>query len=339
MRILICSPEHNPATGNWISARRYQRGLERHDHTVHLCHLDSAATSLERKVEEQQPDILLLIHAFRTGRQWLNSVKLRAQQKQLPLIVMLSGTDINEALYDPLQGPVVEGVMDAADALLLQNPLEAEYLRTHFPRWGERLHEIPPGIELGMEPYPLRARHDLGADALLFLCPASIRPVKGVLELLELFDSLTQQKHLPWNVLFCGPELDGRYSRNFLAALDMRPCAHYVGVLPPESMGDILAQVDVVVNNSVSEGMPNALIEAAVVGCPILAHDIPGNRPVVEHGFNGLLYTNAAEFKDAATRLLDDADLRRTLSRPQPERYAPEQEALALHELCNDLKE
>jgi len=338
MRILICSPEHNPATGNWISARRYQRGLERHGHTVHLCHLDSAASALERKVEEQRPDILLLIHAFRTGRQWLNSAKLRAQQVQLPLVVILSGTDINEGLYDPLQGPVIEEVMDAAAALILQNPLEAQHLRAHFPRWAERLHEIPPGIELGMEPYPLRTRHHLGADALVFMCPASIRPVKGVLELLELLDPLAQQKHRPWDILFCGPELDGKYSRNFFAALDTRPWAHYPGVLPPASMGDILAQVDVVVNNSVSEGMPNALIEAAVVGCPILAHDIPGNRPVVEHGINGLLYTDASEFNAAATRLLDDADLRHALSRRQPERYAPEQEALALHKLCCCLK-
>jgi len=338
MRILICSPEYNPATGNWISARRYQRGLERHGHTVHLCHLDSAATSLERTVKEHKPDILLLIHAFRTGRQWLNSAKLRACQAQLPLIVMLSGTDINEGLYDPLQGPVIEEVMDSADALLLQNPMEAQHLRTEFPRWAERLHEIPAGIELGMEPYPLRTHHHLAADTLLFLCAASIRPVKGVLELLELFDPLAQQQHPAWKVLFCGPELDGRYSRNFLAALDVRPWAQYLGVLPPTSMGDILAQVDVVVNNSVSEGMPNALIEAAAVGCPILAHDIPGNRPVVEHGVNGLLYTDASGFNTAATRLLDDSELRRTLSCPRPEHYAPEQEALALHELCCRLK-
>jgi len=338
MRILICSPEYNPATGNWISAIRYQRGLERHGHLVYLCHLDSAETSLERTVEEHRPDILLLIHAFRSGRQWLNSTKLRTLQAQLPLVVMLSGTDINEGLYDPLQGPVIEKVMDSADALLLQNPLEAQHLRSQYPRWAERLYEIPPGIELGMEPYPLRTRHHLAADALLFLCPASIRPVKGVLELLELFDSLAQQEKSAWNVLFCGPELDGRYSRNFFAALDTRPWAHYLGVLPPASMGDILAQVDVVVNNSVSEGMPNALIEAAVVGCPILAHDIPGNRPVVEHQRNGLLYADAQEFNAAATSLLDDPALRSTLSRPQPERYAPGKEALALHKLCCYLK-
>lgn len=339
MRILICSPEHNFATGNWTSATRYKHGLQSHGHAVQLCHLDAAATSLERKVEAYQPDILFLIHAFRTGRQWLNSAKLRARQAQLPLLVLLSGTDINEGLYDPLQGPVIKQVMDSADALLLQNPLEAQHLRTQFPHWSALLHEIPPGIKLGMEPYPLRARHHLGAETLLFLCPANIRPVKGVLELLELFDPLAQQQGGAWEVLFCGPELDGRYSRNFLAAVDTRPWAHYLGVLPPASMGDILTQVDVVVNNSVSEGMPNALIEAAVVGCPILAHDIPGNRPVVEHDNNGLLYANAHEFNLAATRLIHEPALRHALSNPQPERYAPEREALALHKLCCRLKE
>ncbi|MGC9519080.1 MAG: glycosyltransferase [Desulfuromonadaceae bacterium] len=333
MRILICSPEYNPATGNWISARRYQRGLERHGHEVHLCHLDSAAASLERGVEMLQPDILILIHAFRTGRQWLNSPGLRARHRALRVVVMLSGTDINEGLYDPLQGPVIKKVMHSADALLIQNPIEARQLREANPVWAQHLHEIPPGIELGMEPYPLREKHHLSSASLLFLCPASIRPVKGVLELMELFDLLSRRSR-SWELVFCGPELDGRYNRHFFAAVDARPWAHYIGILPPESMGDILRQVDVVVNNFVSEGMPNALIEAAVVGCPILAHDIPGNRPIVEHGINGLLYVTREDFKNATTRLLEDEDLRRSLARPSPERYSPEREAQALHELC-----
>ena len=333
MRILLCSPEYNPATGNWITATRYQRGLQSCGHEVHLCHLDSAATSLERAVEAYRPDILLLIHAFRTGRQWLNSSRLRASQTRLPVAVLLSGTDINEGLYDPLQAPIIEQVLAQADALLIQNPLEAEHLRRHYPHWAAHLYEIPPGIELGMEPYPLRHRHALNPEALLFLCPASIRPVKGVLELLELFDSVAGE--LPaWELLFCGPELDGRYSYSFFAAIDTRAWAHYLGVLPPTSMGAVLQQVDVAVNNSVSEGISNALIEAAVVGCPILAHDIPGNRPVVEHGVNGFLYQDQESFTAAVRRLLREPELRRTLARPNPERYDARREAQALHELC-----
>ncbi len=336
MRILICSPEYNPATGNWITATRYQRGLQSCGHDVHLCHLDSAATSLERVTAEYKPDLLLLIHAFRAGRQWLNSPLACTTQPHLPVIVLLSGTDINEGLYDPLQAPIIERVLTQADALLIQNHLEAEFLRQHYPHWAARLHEISPGIEMGMEPYLLRQSHPLNPEALLFLCPASIRPVKGVLELLELFDSVAGE--LPaWEVLFCGPELDGRYGYSFLAAIDTRTWAHYLGVLPPTSMGAILQQVDVVVNNSVSEGISNALIEAAVIGCPILAHDIPGNRPVVEHGVNGLLFQNRASFVAAVKRLLREPELRRTLSRPAPERYCAQREAQALHELCCSL--
>ncbi|MDY0211704.1 MAG: glycosyltransferase [Desulfuromonadaceae bacterium] len=336
MRILICSPEYNPATGNWITATRYQRGLQSCGHEVHLCHLDSAATSLERATAEYKPDILLLIHAFRTGRQWLNSPLSCTSQPHLPVIVLLSGTDINEGLYDPMQAPIIERVLTQADALLIQNPLEAESLRCNYPQWAAHLYEIPPGIEMGMVPYTLRQSHLLNPEALLFLCPASIRPVKGVLELLELFDYVAEE--LPaWEVLFCGPELDSKYSDNFLAAIDTRVWAHYLGVLPPSSMGSVLQQVDVVVNNSVSEGISNALIEAAVIGCPILAHDIPGNRPVVEHGVNGLLYQDKETFVAAVKRLLCEPELRRNLKRPNPERYCAQREAQALHELCCSL--
>ena len=80
---------------------------------------------------------------------------------------------------------------------------------------------------------------------------------------------------------------------------------------------------DVILNNSVSEGLPNALLEATALGLPILARNIPGNAAVVESGGNGLLYDDAAGFLESAVRLLNDPDLRRSLSHPQPERYAP----------------
>ena len=50
-----------------------------------------------------------------------------------------------------------------------------------------------------------------------------------------------------------------------------------------------LALADCVVLPSYREGTPRSLLEAAAMGRPLVATDVPGCREVVQHGFNGLL--------------------------------------------------
>jgi glycosyltransferase involved in cell wall biosynthesis len=52
---------------------------------------------------------------------------------------------------------------------------------------------------------------------------------------------------------------------------------------------DPLSRADCVVLPSYREGTPRALLEAAAMGRPLVATDVPGCREVVRHGFNGLL--------------------------------------------------
>jgi glycosyltransferase involved in cell wall biosynthesis len=51
-----------------------------------------------------------------------------------------------------------------------------------------------------------------------------------------------------------------------------------------------LAQAHAVILPSYREGLPRSLLEAAAVGRPLLASDVPGCRDVVEHGRNGFLF-------------------------------------------------
>ena len=102
-------------------------------------------------------------------------------------------------------------------------------------------------------------------------------------------------------------------------------------------MPSLMCQVDVIVNNSSSEGLSNALVEAAVLGRPVVARDIPGNAAVITDGDNGLLYRDAAGFQAAIRRLQDDPTLAAALSRPAPERFAPAQELATLETLCREI--
>lgn len=67
---------------------------------------------------------------------------------------------------------------------------------------------------------------------------------------------------------------------------------------------DIMAQHDCVVLPSYREGMSRVLLEAAAMGKPLIATDVPGCRQVVEHGVNGLL-CKPYDAADLAARMLE----------------------------------
>lgn len=56
-----------------------------------------------------------------------------------------------------------------------------------------------------------------------------------------------------------------------------------------EDMPALYDEADLVVQSSLTEGLPNVILEAAYLGVPILATDVGGTREVVEHGRHALL--------------------------------------------------
>jgi glycosyltransferase involved in cell wall biosynthesis len=79
-------------------------------------------------------------------------------------------------------------------------------------------------------------------------------------------------------------------------------------------MASLLAQADVVVNASVSEGgMANAVLEGLALGRAVLASAIDGNRSLIEHDVTGLLFTDEEDLAMQAERLVTDPALRARL--------------------------
>lgn len=333
MRILIVTPRQPPATGNQVTATRHHDYLTRRGHEVHLTATDEASpAALRHALGTFRPDLVHLLHAFRSGRPWL---ACRAESAA-PCVVTLTGTDIHEGCSIPAEGAVIRAVLQRAAAVITQNRITAENLSKQPTAWAGRVRYLPPGIVLGGAPYPLRRLHGIAADALLFLHPAGLRPVKGNLELLQLFDRVAAARP-GCRIAFCGPALDAAYAKRFMAEISLRPWALYLDVIPTTAMPAALSETDVVLNHSLSEGLPNTLIEAAALGRPILARDIPGNAAVVEPGVNGLLYRTEDEFIRHALALFDNRGLRRKLSRPQPEAFDPAAEAERLEAIYREV--
>jgi glycosyltransferase involved in cell wall biosynthesis len=328
VRILIVTPEQPRTTGNWISARRQQKGLQTLGHDVHIVEAGESVQQLEEVIEEYAPDVVNLLHAFRSGKQWLAC----KQAQHIPMAVTLTGTDVNHGLAHSKQSPTILTILNQAQAVITINALTAVALQRNYPDLALRLHHVAPAIDPGHEPYSLRQRLEMPQDCVLFLHPASIRPVKANLELLEMFLPVACAEQ-SCRLVFCGPVLDAGYGHRFFNAINLRPWAHYAGEIPAGAMPAAMQDADIIINNSVSEGFSNTLYEAACLGTPILAKDIPGNVVAFESGRQGLLYDTPQRFVEQALTMARDPELRRRLSQPQHAPRSPQEEARQLEKI------
>jgi len=87
-----------------------------------------------------------------------------------------------------------------------------------------------------------------------------------------------------------------------------------VGQVHNDRLPDFLRRNIMFVITSQSEGHPKALIEAMACGLPCVGVDVRGVRNLIIHEYNGLLVApEVPAIADAMERLMNDAELRRTL--------------------------
>jgi glycosyltransferase involved in cell wall biosynthesis len=117
----------------------------------------------------------------------------------------------------------------------------------------------------------------------------------------------------PWRCQIGGDGPEREALEQLHAELGLRDRVHLVGhVSEPESF---LAGLDLYVQSSVAEGMPNAVIEAMATGLPVIATAVGGTPEVVVAGATGLLVSpgDPALLAAAIRCLIDNPALRRVM--------------------------
>jgi glycosyltransferase involved in cell wall biosynthesis len=150
----------------------------------------------------------------------------------------------------------------------------------------KRFQPVPlPSLEMSDE----RVGQITNDRHFVFLFVARLLKDKGVQEFAEA--SRLLKSNYPWAEFallgFKDSQNPNAVSEEQLALWQEKGWVTYWG-----SSADVrgpLALADCVVLPSYREGTPRTLLEAAAMGRPLVATDVPGCREVVRHGFNGLL--------------------------------------------------
>lgn len=329
MPVAVLAPFAFPAVrGNAVTVQRIVAGLRGRDVDVALWDLSTTPeAAVTTEVEAARPSLVHAFHALRTG-----PLALRlARRLEVPLVVTLTGTDANHELLDAANAPQVRRVLEGASVVTAFDASIVEHVAAILPDVRTRLVVVPQAVRFGAStPFDLSARWPLPPERVLFVLPAGIRPVKAPRAPLAAFDRVVAAQPRV-RLMYAGPVLDQAEEQALAAALAHRPWARHVGVVPYPQMPSLLAQADVILNCSVSEGgMANSVLEGMALGRAVLVSDIPGNRALVEHESTGLRFRTDEELETAALRLARDGALRARLgaaARARIERdFAPSRE-------------
>jgi glycosyltransferase involved in cell wall biosynthesis len=326
VRAALLTPHGPPSVrGNAITVDRVARGLAGRGVALRVWDLSAQAEpDVEVEVEAFRPALVHAFHAYLAG-----PVALRqARRAEVPLVVTLTGTDVNHDLFDAGRAAVVRRVLEGAAALVVFHDSIAERMASALPDVRERVVVVPQAVDLPPGPrFEVDAAWAPPATTVLVLFPAGIRPVKRPRLPLGALAEVAG-RHPALRLAYAGPTIDPGEAAALHRALAGLPWARHLGAVPHGRMRSLLERADVVLNCSQSEGgMANAVLEALACGRAVLASDIPGNRSLIEPEVTGLLFGDAGGLRDGLERLLADPALRARLGAAGralvAERYPP----------------
>ncbi len=271
--------------GSSNTVLRYREGLQRRGHLAELY-----GAGAEGDIKESfagimgrfQPDI---VHAHDACRMGLKLLGLRT-----PWVVSISGEDFHKDMVDATEGPLVCEVFRRAHRVLVPTKEAEVRMEKVVPESVGRIDVVPRAAK-SMPTGGTDLRRSLGIpkNRFLILLPGGIRPIKGQHRALSLVRVL-QAAGVEAEMIIIGAEQDPVYAADLkeLASSEVR--VRVLPALSPERMGAAYMDADVVLNTSFSEGLSPVIMEAGVLGRPVVASRVPGNVDLIRHKETGLLY-------------------------------------------------
>ena len=216
---------------------------------------------------------------------------------------------------DPAAGvsifaPIFRGVR----ALMYNSPEERTMIQALARNENVPSVVVGVGSDVPQNPQPQRFRQKHGVKGPFAVYVGRIDENKGCRELFNHFNSYLRQKAGKLTLVLIG---------NSILDIPQHPRIRHLGFLDDTDKFDAIAGAELLIMPSFFESLSMVALEAWALGRPVLAN---GRCDVLvgqsQRSNAGLYYENAAEFRAAAERLLEDGDLARAMGENGQTYYA-----------------
>ncbi|MBI2549222.1 glycosyltransferase family 4 protein [Candidatus Woesearchaeota archaeon] len=311
LHVAIVTPSYPPTiSGNATTVSRIVEGLQKKHVSCHVFLPSTFAQISSNKLRTLQ---VSLIHAFHGYKSGIIAQEI-ATQLNIPLVLTLTGTDINVDLHQPSKQKKLCRVFNKTQVITVFHKRMQKTLLAYYPQLHHKIVIIHQSVKLIKQPYALREKLTIPKKSFLFYLSAGLRRLKYHAFYLPAFIRLHKlNKQRDIHLVVVGSVLEPDFAQSFLETIKPYSWIHYIPSIPHENIAAALQEVDIVLNTSESEGQSNNILEAMSLGKPVLAAAISGNKALICDQKNGLLFSSPTNFFKKASLLIDNATLRREL--------------------------
>ncbi|SDL82058.1 glycosyltransferase [Sediminibacillus halophilus] len=329
MKVILATPNYHQQRGNTVTVQRISKAL-------HKLNIQTEIVSITSENQQKDLPAADLLHGFHAYRFYQFLKQLRDKPKTY--MITITGTDLSYYLYEDTTRADTIASLTGASAIHVFNKEARSTLLKEIPGIAEKIHVIPQGTD---EFQSDGDKYEKEPGTTLFVLPAGIRKVKNVPAAIQMMKKL-HSDYPTIRLALVGPileEEEGSAVEKLVA--ENNHWVSYLGQIDHEKMGSIYRSADVLLNTSIAEGQPSAILEAMAVGIPVLVSDNQGNRSIVSHEENGFIYHNENEFLAYAEKIMNNNHLRQSIGQAAAhyisESHSSQQEAKKLLEIYKQL--
>jgi N-acetyl-alpha-D-glucosaminyl L-malate synthase BshA len=208
------------------------------------------------------------------------------ESRRLAVVTTLHGTDITIVGQDRSYLPVTRFGIERSDAVTaVSDHLREVTMEVFSPR--KHIDVVPNFVdsERWRPAAPGAKRCFARNGKRLLLHVSNFRPVKRVLDVVEIFDRI--QKRVPATLLMVGDGPDRPAAEALCREKNLASRVSFLGNTP--ALEEVMPSADLYVLPSNSESFGLSALEAQACGVPVLGYDVGGLPEVVENGVTGFL--------------------------------------------------
>ena len=291
--------------GNRITALRWQGFLEALGYPVQVTESWSGSDTC----------LLIALHAYRSHQ---SIVAFKKQYPSRPIVLILTGTDINRDIAN--HSEVIQS-MELADRLVVLQAAAIHLVPAHL---RHKVQVIYQSVEVGV-------RDSAAKEGFFVSVIGHLREEKDPFCIVRSLPLLPSDSKI--TVQHLGQAMNSQMkdqAENFNATTDRY---HWLGEVSHTDALKVLSQSHLMVISSRMEGGAHVVSEAIALGIPVIASDIPGNRgllgedypgyyPVADENALATLLYRAEKLPTFYASLQKHIDLRRELITPAREKQS-----------------
>jgi N-acetyl-alpha-D-glucosaminyl L-malate synthase BshA len=220
---------------------------------------------------------------------WIAKEMLREQDRPLPVVTTLHGTDITIVGQDSSYQAITRFSIERSDRITsVSQWLKDETIRA-FGCQNSRVDVIPNFVDpndFDRGKYDDSTRRELGGGKPILMHISNFRPVKRVRDVVRVFARVREK--VPSVLVMVGDGPDRGAAEEEARVLGVAADVRFLGKI--DAVAPLLAAADVYVFPSESESFGLSALEALACGVPVVAARVGGIPEVVRDGVTGALH-------------------------------------------------